>query len=97
MNILRTEQVLPLPHVELSPPGKHRLSPATSESRFFQEQSTIPDRSGYYREVVGYVMRQYSFSDRTLLKLMKQKETKQNKKKAHRAFFPAHICKLAAL
>jgi len=34
MNILRTEQVLPLPHAELSPPGKHRLSPATPAHRF---------------------------------------------------------------
>lgn len=91
MNILRTEQVLPLPHVELSPPGKHRLSPATSESRFFQEQSTIPDRSGYYREVVGYVMWQYSFSDRTLLKLMKQKETKQKKKSTQGFFFTTYL------
>lgn len=55
--------------------------------QLFQEQSTISDRSGYYREVVGYVMWQYSFSDRTLLKLMKQKERGKKKKKAHRVFF----------
>lgn len=52
--------------------------------QIFQEQSTIPDKSGYYGEVVGYVMWQHTFSDRTLLKLMKQKE---RKKKAHRDFF----------
>lgn len=60
--------------------------------QIFQEQSTIPDKSGYYGEVVGHLMWQYSFSDRTLLKLMNQK-----KFKAHRAFFSAHICKSAAL
>lgn len=41
--------------------------------QIFQEQSTILDKSGYYREVVGHLMWQYSFSDITLLKLMNQK------------------------
>lgn len=40
----------------------------------FQEQSTILDKRGYYGEVVGHLSWQYSFADRTLLKLMNQKK-----------------------
>lgn len=81
MNILRTEQVLPLPHVELSPPGKHRLSPATSESRFFQEQSTIPDRSGGVCNAAIQLFRQ------NLTKINEAKGNKTKQKKSTQGFF----------
>jgi len=84
-----------------APPASHGAQPTwktpsvaryAGEQAFQEQQSTIPDKSRYCGEVVGHLMWQYSFSDRTLLKLLNQKKIK-----AHRAFFSAYICKSVAL
>lgn len=96
MNILRTEQVLPLLR-GAQPTWKTPSVTCYFGEQIFQEQSTIHDKSGYYREVVGMAMWQCSLPDRTLLKLMKQKERGKEKKGTQGIFFSACICKLAAL